>query len=109
VWLGAFLTGVRSSPPSMATVGRAADRHSFTSVSLDPPLILCLCQQRQQAVTALLHAAARFCVNISVIGRQAICIVRVQPRNKFEAVEVDVVDEVHHRSAIAWACRLPRH
>jgi flavin-dependent trigonelline monooxygenase, reductase component len=92
--LGTFLTGV-----TVVTAfdddrrPRGLTANSFTSVSLNPPLIL-VCVAKAAGSHGVLRAAERFCVNIlgdwqanvsaSFASRAA---------NKFEAIEFDVVDE----------------
>jgi flavin reductase (DIM6/NTAB) family NADH-FMN oxidoreductase RutF len=61
--LGAFATGV-----TVITIGSGDDAYgmtanAFTSVSLDPPLIL-VCVQNRSAAAYLLKAAGTFAVNI---------------------------------------------
>src|SRR5262245_29790546 len=68
--LGTFLTGV-----TVVTAfdgdgrPRGLTANSFTSVSLDPPLIL-VCISKAAGSCAILAAADRFCVNILGDGRQ---------------------------------------
>src|SRR4051795_2955999 len=61
--LGAFATGV-----TVITIGSGDDAYgmtanAFTSVSLDPPLIL-VCVQRRSAAAYLLQATSTFTINI---------------------------------------------
>ncbi len=68
--LGCFATGVTivtAFDAEGAPVGLTAN--SFTSVSLDPPLLL-VCVARQAATAAVLETAERFAVNVPQIGQQ---------------------------------------
>jgi len=70
--LGCFATGVTVITTSSANgdpVGFTAN--SFTSVSLDPPLVL-FCIKRESPSTVALRAHGAFAVNILHIGQQAI-------------------------------------
>ncbi len=92
--LGAFLTGV-----TVVTAfdgdrrPRGLTANSFTSVSLDPPLIL-VCVAKAAGSYSALHAAARFCVNILGDWQTSVsALFASSSANKFEAVEFDVVDD----------------
>lgn len=68
--LGCFATGVTiitAFAEDATPIGLTAN--SFTSVSLDPPLLL-VCVARQAASAASLRAAERFAVNVLQIGQQ---------------------------------------
>ena len=74
--LGHFLTGVTiitaTDPDTNAPVGLAAS--SFTSVSLDPPLVL-FCAGKSSSTWPRIQAAGSYCVNIlgddqEVLSRQ---------------------------------------
>jgi flavin reductase (DIM6/NTAB) family NADH-FMN oxidoreductase RutF len=70
--LGCFATGVTVITTATAegeSVGFTAN--SFTSVSLDPPLVL-FCVKRSSASVAALRAHGAFAVNVLHIGQQAI-------------------------------------
>ena len=59
---------------------------SFTSVSLDPPLVAFL-PGRQSRSWLLIEAAGRFCVNILAHGQQDVCrALSSKAEDKFEAV-----------------------
>ena len=68
--LGCFATGVTivtAMAPDGAPVGLTAN--SFTSVSLDPPLLL-VCIARSAGSAAVLEAASHFAVNVLQMGQQ---------------------------------------
>lgn len=68
--LGCFATGVTivtAMTPDGVPIGLTAN--SFTSVSLDPPLLL-VCIARTAGTAAALEAAAHFAVNVLQIGQQ---------------------------------------
>lgn len=70
--LGCFTTGVTvitTTTPEGEPLGFTAN--SFTSVSLDPPLVL-FCVKRESASVAALRERGAFSVNILHIGQQAI-------------------------------------
>lgn len=70
--LGCFATGVTvitTTTGEGEPVGFTAN--SFTSVSLDPPLVL-FCVKRESASVTALRASSAFAVNILHIGQQAI-------------------------------------
>lgn len=70
--LGTFATGVTvvtTTGPNGERVGLTAN--SFTSVSLDPPLLL-VCPARDAGTTQLLASADYFAVNVLHIGQQAV-------------------------------------
>lgn len=72
--MGHFLTGVTIisaiDPSSGDPVGLAAS--SFTSVSMDPPLVL-FCAGKQSASWAKIQAAGSYCVNILGADDEALC------------------------------------
>src|SRR3546814_16437646 len=68
--MGCFATGitiVTALDPAVTPVGLTAN--SFTSVSLDPPLLL-LCIANKAGTAPLLRDAAPFRVNVLQIGQQ---------------------------------------
>lgn len=70
--LGTFATGVTvvtARAPDGTNVGLTAN--SFTSVSLDPPLLL-VCPHRQAHSMAVLGEVDHFAVNVLHIGQQAV-------------------------------------
>lgn len=71
--LGRFPTGVTvvtSTDTSGRPVGMACN--SFTSVSIDPPLVL-ICAGRASTTWPVIRATGRFCVNILGSGQEWLC------------------------------------
>lgn len=72
--MGHFLTGVTVitaiDPESGLPVGLAAS--SFTSVSMDPPLVL-FCAGKSSSSWAKIQAAGSYCVNILGADDEALC------------------------------------
>jgi flavin reductase (DIM6/NTAB) family NADH-FMN oxidoreductase RutF len=92
--LGTFLTGV-----TVVTAfdddrrPRGLTANSFTSVSLDPPLIL-VCVAKAAGSYGVLCAATRFCVNILGDWQTNVSAsFASSSANKFETAEFDVVDD----------------
>ena len=86
--MGHFLTGVTIitaiDPASGAPVGLAAS--SFTSVSMDPPLVL-FCAGKQSSSWAKIQAAGNYCVNILGSDDEALCrTFASKSTDKFEGV-----------------------
>jgi flavin reductase (DIM6/NTAB) family NADH-FMN oxidoreductase RutF/pimeloyl-ACP methyl ester carboxylesterase len=92
--LGCFATGVTvitSSTAAGEPIGFTAN--SFTSVSLDPPLVL-FCVKRESASVAALRARRAFAVNILHIGQQGISSTFASRRpDRFAGVEFDLWDQ----------------
>jgi len=92
--LGTFLTGV-----TVVTAfdgdgrPRGLTANSFTSVSLDPPLIL-VCVSKTAGSCAILAAADRFCVNILGDGQTPVAAAfSSSSAKKFEAVEIQRIGD----------------
>ncbi len=102
--LGNFATGVTviTAAADDGPVGMAAN--SFTSVSLDPPLVL-FCAGKSSTTWPDIEAAGRFCVNI--LGSD-----HADLSNQFATKDLDRFADVSHRTeatgspvldeAIAW-------
>jgi flavin reductase (DIM6/NTAB) family NADH-FMN oxidoreductase RutF/DNA-binding IclR family transcriptional regulator len=90
--LGQYPTGVvvvtarnRAGKPLGMTVG------SFTSVSLDPPLVAFLPDQNSRSWQALRDSGERFCVNILSAGQEAVCrSVAGRKEDKFDGIDLGV-------------------
>jgi flavin-dependent trigonelline monooxygenase, reductase component len=92
--LGTFLTGV-TVVTAFDSDGRprGLTANSFTSVSLDPPLIL-VCVSKVGGSCAILARADRFCVNILGDGQTHVAAAfSSSTANKFEAVEIQQIDD----------------
>ena len=61
--VGQFATGVTVVAAEVDGAIHAMTANSFTSLSLDPPLVL-FCVGKQTKAGQLIHQAGRFCVNI---------------------------------------------
>ena len=61
--LGQFATGVTVVAAEVEGTVHAMTANSFTSLSLDPPLVL-FCVGKNTRAGQLIHEATRFCVNI---------------------------------------------
>lgn len=92
------ITSMASSVPTAMTVG------SFTSVSLDPPLVAFF-PDRKSTTWPKIEASRRFCVNVLAHHQENVCrALAVKGGNKFEGLSyrllssgVPVIDDV-----IAW-------
>ena len=91
--LGTFATGVTvvtARAPDGTNVGLTAN--SFTSVSLDPPLLL-VCPHRQAHSMAVLSQVDHFAVNVLHIGQQATSdLFARRSDDRFERVEWETWD-----------------
>src|SRR5436190_8428124 len=67
--LGQFATGVTVIAAEVDGGVQAMTANSFTSLSLDPPLVL-FCAGRQTRVGQLLPQSGRFCINILHEGQR---------------------------------------
>jgi flavin reductase (DIM6/NTAB) family NADH-FMN oxidoreductase RutF len=89
--LGQYPTGVvvvtatsHSGEPLGMTVG------SFTSVSLDPPLVAFLPDQKSRSWHALRASGDGFCVNILSAGQEGVCrSVATRTEDKFEGIDLE--------------------
>src|SRR3989442_13891051 len=61
--VGQFVTGVTIIAADVDGAVRAMTANSFTSLSLDPPLVL-FCVGKSAHLGQLVHSATGFCVNI---------------------------------------------
>ncbi len=84
--MGSFLTGVTviTAMHDGEPAGLAAN--SFTSVSLDPPLVL-FCAARSSSSWPKIDAAGRFCVNVLPDDGEATCRIFASPGDRFTQVE----------------------
>jgi 3-hydroxy-9,10-secoandrosta-1,3,5(10)-triene-9,17-dione monooxygenase reductase component len=76
--LGHFATGVTiiTASEDGAPVGVAAN--SFTSVSLDPPLVL-FCAAKESSTWPRIRSVAQFCINILAEDQEDICRIFASP------------------------------
>jgi 3-hydroxy-9,10-secoandrosta-1,3,5(10)-triene-9,17-dione monooxygenase reductase component len=83
--MGHFLTGVTviTATADGEPVGLAAN--SFTSVSLDPPLVL-FCAARSSGTWPKIDAAGRFCVNVLPEDGEQTCRIFASPGDRFSQV-----------------------
>src|SRR6185369_4730721 len=61
--VGQFATGVTVIAAELEGTVHAFTANSFTSLSLEPPLVL-FCVGKSTKTARLLHVGARFCVNV---------------------------------------------
>jgi 3-hydroxy-9,10-secoandrosta-1,3,5(10)-triene-9,17-dione monooxygenase reductase component len=90
--MGHFATGVTivTADGADGPVGMACN--SFTSVSLDPPLVL-YCAAKSSSTWPLLHAVPHFAVNVLAEDAEAVCrIFATKGVDRFEGVN-------HHRAS----------
>lgn len=84
--LGQFPTGVvviTAMSPAGEAIGMTVG--SFTSVSLDPPLVAFLPSKSSRSWQALQAAGGSFCVNVLAADQEGLCrAVATRPENKFE-------------------------
>ena len=89
--LGQYPTGVvvvtaagSAGEPLGMTIG------SFTSVSLDPPLVAFLPDRKSKSWHALHESGQRFCVNILSAGQEGVCrSVASRSHDKFEGIDLE--------------------
>ncbi|MXO85814.1 alpha/beta fold hydrolase [Altererythrobacter aurantiacus] len=91
--LGTFATGVTivtATAPDGSHVGLTAN--SFTSVSLDPPLLL-VCPARNAGSMAALEQAEHFAVNVLHIGQQSVSnLFAMKGEDRFAETEFELWD-----------------
>ena len=89
--LGQYPTGVvvvtartSAGEPLGMTIG------SFTSVSLDPPLVAFIPDQKSKSWSALRDSGQKFCVNILSAGQEGVCrSIAGRKEDKFEDIDLD--------------------
>ncbi|WP_255554215.1 flavin reductase [Sphingomicrobium clamense] len=107
--LGTFATGVTivtARAPDGTNVGLTAN--SFTSVSLDPPLLL-VCPHRQAHSMAVFSEVDHFAVNVLHIGQQSVSdLFARKSDDRFERVDWEVWDHgppILTNSLASFECR----
>ena len=86
--MGTFATGVTVvTTINDAGNPRGFTANSFTSVSLDPPLVL-VCLAKEASSCSTFSSSGKFCVNILAEDQQDICSLFAAPvRDRFEQIE----------------------
>lgn len=107
--LGTFATGVTvvtTTGPNGERVGLTAN--SFTSVSLDPPLLL-VCPSRAAGSTEVLAQAGHFAVNVLHIGQQAVSdLFATKGEDRFAQTDCETWDHgvpIIRNSLASFECR----
>ncbi len=107
--LGTFATGVTvltTSTPDGTPIGLTAN--SFTSVSLDPPLLL-VCPARDAGSTRVIEQVEHFAVNVLHIGQQETSTLFATPgEDRFAQTQYDIWDSgvpVIRNSLASFECR----
>lgn len=107
--LGTFATGVTvvtACGPAGERVGLTAN--SFTSVSLDPPLLL-VCPARSAGSTELLSSAEYFGINVLHIGQQGVSILfATKGEDRFAETDCETWDHnvpIIRNSLASFECR----
>jgi len=107
--LGTFATGVTAvttSSPDGTPIGLTAN--SFTSVSLDPPLLL-VCLARNATTTKVMEHAEHFAVNVLHIGQQETSnLFATQGEDRFAQTEYETSEHsvpIIRNSLASFECR----